>query len=245
MNIPGLTASIKAGPASAGGGLYLHIESDIPLRTLNTSIWGGGFGLHRHLVNRQVSKAYDCPEPAQDMQQFLHACGLPSGEACGMLTAARVEDGARAAFSHCWQENGQAMAFAVTAWVTAGLGNTARAGSIQPTESLYPGTVNMIVAVDGQLSDAAMAGAIITATEAKAAAFQELDIRVRDTGLLATGTTTDAVLIAATGRGGRCFAYTGSSTIPGYYIGRAVYEATLEACRRNLERHAGHFPGLS
>jgi adenosylcobinamide amidohydrolase len=49
----------------------------------------------------------------------------------------------------------------------------------------------------------------------------------------ATGTTTDAVLIAAAGGGSGPFhRYAGTATEVGYLIGRTVYDATLAAGRR-------------
>jgi hypothetical protein len=50
---------------------YLLIEADEPLRTLNSAPWGGGFGAHRLLVNRQVATSYDYAEPDAEMAAFL------------------------------------------------------------------------------------------------------------------------------------------------------------------------------
>lgn len=217
---------------------YLHIHSDTALKTLNTSIWGGGFGYHRHLVNRQVSKSYNCEDPQTEMGQFLQGCGIPPADACGMLTAAYVQDGACREEHYSWvDEDGLEASLLISAWATAGLGNSSRAGLAKPVDRLFPGTINIIVLVDGKLTDAAMAGAIITATEAKAAALQDLRVKARGTALIATGTTTDAVLMAATQRGTREYAYAGSATVLGYLVGRIVYNTVSEASSRYLSRY--------
>jgi adenosylcobinamide hydrolase len=235
--IKGITSQIIEGTGGSYAGPFLHIRSEAPLRTLNSSVWGGGYGCHRHLINRHVPKSYDCSDPAAEMEQYLAAQGIDASDACGMLTAAYVQDGGYAHSSRQWGENGIRELLEVSAWVTAGLGNTARTGDSQPLERLYPGTVNIVIVADGCLTDAAMANAIITVTEAKAAVFQDLGIIVRDTGRLATGTTTDAVLIAATGRGNRVYTYAGSATVLGHLIGRTVYEAAYETCSRYLQQY--------
>ncbi|EGL16867.1 MULTISPECIES: adenosylcobinamide amidohydrolase [unclassified Paenibacillus] len=116
---------------------------------------------------------------------------------------------------------------AVSAWVTVGYSNKARAGRGLPASALFPGTINIIVAVEGELTDEAMVNAVITATEAKAAALQDLGVALED-GSGATGTTTDAVLIASTQRG-RLHRYAGTATYLGHMIGRSVYEAAMQS----------------
>jgi adenosylcobinamide hydrolase len=214
-------------------GRYLQITSEIPLRTLNSSPWGGGFGHHRVLMNRQVDKTYNEVDPLVEMEAFIAREGLDPQDTAGMLTAAWVKDVGYQELA--WppeDENTEQPVDAVNAeeslraaaWVTVGLGNKARAGAILPVESLYPGTINTIVVIEGHLTDAAMVNAVITATEAKAAALQALNTTIN--GQIATGTTTDAVLIAATGRG-TTYRYAGTATTLGYLIGRTVYEAIL------------------
>jgi len=251
-------------------GAYMLWRSTEPLRTLNTSPWGGGFGYHTCLVNRQVDKSYAALDPLAEMELFLRREDLPPHDTAGLLTAARVRDAGRLALAARADDGGgleiAAAEFAaplaagasgvaaaadgaggltVEAWATAGLGNKARAGLTLPAAALYPGTINIIVLTNAQLTDAAMANAVITATEAKAAALQELAVRVPAPGgertaagasdaaalPLATGTTTDAVLIAATERGRLC-RYAGTATQLGYMIGRTVYESVLAAARR-------------
>lgn len=184
------------------------------------------------------------------MDDFILREGLDPGGTAGMLTAALVKDVGYSTLTWTrdgaedWSHKQQASVFGakveepqtqtladtethtlhVCAWVTVGLGNKARAGAELPSVSLYPGTINTIIVIDGQLTDAAMVNAVITATEAKAAALQSLGVDVD--GQPATGTSTDAVLIATTCRG-HLYSYAGTATALGYMIGRTVYEAIM------------------
>lgn len=255
---------------------YLQIDAGSPLRTLHSSIWNGGYGAAKTLINRQVNKRYSCEDPVQEMERFLRQEGVEADGCCAMLTAALVEGAGFASlrWRDCREaESGQSGAgngaaeggrtgetydpddeLAVCAWVTAGLGNAARAGAQQPLERIYPGTINIILLIDGRLSDAAMVGAVLTATEAKAAVLQEMGIRAAAGGPedkpggdetnaeppIATGTTTDAVLLAATDRDGRTYEYAGTATRLGYLVGRSVAEALRTAVKRYLDYRREH-----
>jgi adenosylcobinamide hydrolase len=221
-NIQGVTASLKQYNEQH----YLAIQSTFPLHTLNSSIWGGGFGTHRCIVNRQVHKSYMCDHPREEMRAFLLNSGEEPEYTAGMLTAAYVSDVGFSAetlpLSNPFQEGQNSLN--VSSWVTVGLGNAARAGRTHNMDSLYPGTINSIIVIDGTLSDSAMVNAVITATEAKTAALQDLQIKTKAEDAWATGTTTDAVVIAATQRGAE-HAYAGTATKLGYLIGKTVYDA--------------------
>lgn len=123
--------------------------------------------------------------------------------------------------------------FVVTALVTAGAKtNAQRTGVDEGTyiEGDEPkGTVNILVLTNARLTDGAMARALITITEAKTAAFEDLRISSSYTkGVQATGTGTDSIIIA-TGTTGPKVTYTGGHNRIGELIGKAVYEAVIEA----------------
>ncbi len=126
----------------------------------------------------------------------------------------------------------------VIALVTAGVeGNSMRMGT--DTGSYYelektaqtdtPGTINVLLLTNTQLSPRAMSRAIISATEAKSAALQDMDIRSSYSGLLypATGTGTDNIIVVE-GMGPAIDA-TGGHTKMGELISRAVYDGVQEA----------------
>ncbi|RJX29232.1 MAG: adenosylcobinamide amidohydrolase [Desulfarculus sp.] len=85
----------------------------------------------------------------------------------------------------------------VCALVTAGARSNAQRAAADSGDFLEPGTINIILLTNRRLAPRAMARAIITATEAKTAALQDLDVRSSYQPLLAqaTGTGTDNVLV--------------------------------------------------
>ena len=95
-----------------------------------------------------------------------------------------------------------------------------------------PGTINIILLTNMKLTPRAMARAIITATEAKTAAMQDLDIRssVSPAKSQATGTGTDEVLVVE-GRGKRIDDAGGHCKL-GELIATAVYDGVKEAVYR-------------
>jgi adenosylcobinamide hydrolase len=102
------------------------------------------------------------------------------------------------------------------ALVTAGAKvNAQRAGVDEGTYiegDEHKGTVNILILTNVQLRDGAMARALITITEAKTAAFEDLRRSSSYTGdVQATGTGTDCIIIA-TGTDGPKITYTGDTT---------------------------------
>ncbi|WP_217560107.1 adenosylcobinamide amidohydrolase [Paenibacillus sp. GbtcB18] len=188
----------------------------------------------RSLFDTSDSKLDVSSEPYREAQSFFETLdGRPDirGRGKASLSAAADRDSANSVNGIGTGEAATAAAadtgIAVSAWVTVGYSNMARAGRGLPASALFPGTINIIVAVEGELTDEAMVNAVITATEAKAAALQDLGVALED-GSGATGTTTDAVLIASTQRG-RLHRYAGTATYLGHMIGRSVYEAAMQS----------------
>ncbi len=123
--------------------------------------------------------------------------------------------------------------FVVNTLVTAGAKtNAIRTGVDEGThvEGEAPkGTVNILIITNARLTDGAMARAIVTATEAKTAAFEDLKVPSSYTkDVQATGTGTDSVIVVS-GTSGPKVTYTGGHSRIGELIGRAVYEAVIEA----------------
>ena len=96
-----------------------------------------------------------------------------------------------------------------------------------------PGTINIILLTNATLSDGAMARAIITATEAKTAALQDLDVRSTFTNQnQATGTGTDNIIVVS-GKGlGKPLGSTGGHTKMGELIAVSTKIAVTEAIRK-------------
>ncbi len=120
-------------------------------------------------------------------------------------------------------------ALRVTALVTAGVRSNAMRMSKDEGKFYEPGTINILLLTNTHLTPRAMARAVITATEAKTAALQDLDIRSAYTGQAhqATGTGTDNILVVG-GEGVR-IDNTGGHSRMGELIAKAVYAGVQKA----------------
>jgi iron complex transport system ATP-binding protein len=113
-------------------------------------------------------------------------------------------------------------------FATIGVTNAVCAGEwpvmhARQTRREHPGTINLILITNGSLSHAAMVGAVQVATEAKTSLLRDHAVPSCHSGTAATGTGTDAVVIACRLRGqGPLYAYSGTHTIIGALIGRVV-----------------------
>lgn len=224
--IPGITVSI--------GRRLVRVSSERPLAVLSSAPVGGGYGTTREILNVHVDDQYD-GLPADDLAAVAGELGA-DGPVVGLLTAAYTE------FARCAVETTGELT--VAAVVSVGLSNTSSAGVTPPyTEpdgnalSSSPGTINVLLLVDGALSPAAMVNAVITATEAKTMTLAEWDVKTPD-GDDASGTSTDTVVVACTGRG-EVMSYAGPATPVGWLAARAVRAAMRRICTEKLERDGG------
>jgi len=129
--------------------------------------------------------------------------------------------------------------FKVCCLATAGAKDNAqrmgvdKAGQVERDDEFesLSGTINIILLTNATLSDGAMARAIITATEAKTAALQDMDIRSTYTPEnQATGTGTDNVIVVS--GNGPLVKYTGGHAKMGELIGIVVKRAVAEAIEK-------------
>ena len=195
----------------------LLVESQQPMQVISSAVIYGGLRKTCAIINRHVDKDYDLENPKSDFFRIAKKRGYPT-PFVGLMTAAYVD---KASQSHDTLNE-----LTVASIVTVGLSNAAAAGLSEPVK-LRPGTINAIVIVDGLLSPAAMVNAVMTVTEAKTAMLHEKDIKT-EAGFPATGTTTDSVVVACTGRG-NLLPYAGTATPVGYLIGR-----TMRSTLKNL-----------
>ena len=197
---------------------YIHVQSGNELSALSSGVVGGGFHKTRHVINVHVDKNYASLNPAADLKKFARGIGVRE-KFIGMLTAATVGSTKPVFIT----EHG----LTVCVVMTVGLSNSTCAGVTPPFLPESPaGTVNTIIILDARLSRAAMVNVVITATEAKTAALQLLNRKTKDDDP-ATGTSTDSIVIATTGKGNH-FKYAGSVTLPGWLIARAVRQSIAQ-----------------
>lgn len=121
----------------------------------------------------------------------------------------------------------------VTVLATAGAkSNAIRTGLDAGTyieDEAPAGTINIVLLTNIRLTDAALARALITVTEGKTAALEDLKVASTYTpAAQATGTGTDSI-IAVSGTEGPTASYTGGHSRIGELIGKASYAAVVEA----------------
>jgi adenosylcobinamide amidohydrolase len=196
------------------------VRSAGPLRVLASAVVGGDLDVTHHVVNMHVERGYDSPDPAADLRAFGRRLGIVE-PFVGLLTAAWTDE-ARIV----WEE---VDGIRVGSVATVGLGVPEAAG-LSPRAVCRASTINIVALLDAALGRAAAVNGVITATEAKVGALLEAGIRTAE-GDPATGTVTDAVVLAWTGRGPRV-PYLGPATVAGWCLAHAVRRAVREGLRR-------------
>ncbi|MGO9611722.1 MAG: adenosylcobinamide amidohydrolase [Dissulfurispiraceae bacterium] len=161
----------------------------------------------------------------QVQEKIAKVLGLKSTDLAQMATAADMDNLAVVTKEY--------KPFVVTALVTAGAKTNAIRTGVDEGKNIEGaephGTVNIMILTNARLTDGAMARAIVTVTEAKTAAFEDLKIPSTYTKTVqATGTGTDSVIVVS-GINGPKVTYTGGHSRIGELIGKAVYEAVVEA----------------
>lgn len=200
---------------------YVVFRTKRALKTLSSAVHNAGMGWYRTFVNRQVDSEYNVDHVQVEMAIYLEAHGFPLTETVGMMTAVSTE--------HVEIEEYQGEFGTVLIAVTAGIGNAVDVSKALEREcDSHIGTINTWVFVNGELSDEAFIQAMITATEAKAKALQTENVVDPITDTIASGTSTDSLLIASTQQG-ELLPYAGPITPLGKLIAHGVYECTVRA----------------
>jgi adenosylcobinamide amidohydrolase len=118
---------------------------------------------------------------------------------------------------------------------TVGIGQPLAAAGRRPRTVPAAGTINVLVVSAVALTDAALAGALLTATEAKAQALADAGVRALNHDGAATGTATDSVLVACPVAA--CTEpFAGPATRVGADIAAAVHAAVLAGARADRQR---------
>ncbi len=193
-----------------------------PLAVVSSAVIGGGVGQARTIVNLHVSRGFRCEDAERALAEFVRRRDV-APPLVGLLTAAATEQAEVATET--------ADGLAACAVVTVGLGNAIAAGRADVLE-WRPSTINTIVVVHAAPGEAALVNLVVTAAEVKALLLAEAGVRAGDG--FASGTSTDAVVIAATG-GGRPCRFGGPASELGALAARAVRSAMRAGVRRWLE----------
>lgn len=209
---------------------WLIVRFSEPHAALSWAIVGGGFTHTSVVAFHEVTDAELKPrvDPAELFRERLRGVGLTN--VVGLLTSRCV-----GTFSEARAQEAGSQAHAVA---TVGLGNALRAGD-PPGVAGRIGTINVLCRVSRALGECGLVEALALATEARALAVREGDVESRVSGLPASGTGTDCVVIAAPVRGSRA-RYAGKHTELGSVLGRAVFESVKAGIERwKAERAAG------
>ncbi|HWQ48488.1 MAG TPA: adenosylcobinamide amidohydrolase [Methanosarcina sp.] len=172
----------------------------------------GGRARVKYLFNKQVPRTFNPPDPQKFLKEEALKLGL-EGAHFGLLTAVKME------YLQVIEND------YLTAFITAGVSNGSEFRA-------NVGTINIIFISKVRLSETALLGAIITATEAKGLALLEK-------GYTFLGTNTDAIIVAyeidsepdLENEERQEIPYAGSSTD----FGKKITEAVIKGVKAGLE----------
>jgi alpha-ribazole phosphatase CobZ len=200
---------------------YIAVHGDF--NVLSSAVYNGGFVRAKTILNVNVSQDFT-GDALELFDSLAERKGLKRGEIVGMMTAVPMNN------ARIIEKED------VTAIITVGI-------SKSPSQS--SSTVNIILVINKHLSQSAMANAIIVATEAKTAAFSDLDVH-DEKGDIFTGDTTDSVVVACYGKTLLEKAFTEKSVAEeelfagkATKIGRTIYDVVREGVKAALFYHHG------
>lgn len=207
-------------------------------KVLSTSIYNGGIHedfsyVYNHSVYKNLKNSCMSSDSyVEYMKDMATQLGLEPEKGSGMATAAFMERVSIVERSY--------KDLTVTAVVTGGIdGNGGRVGDpasyynpLKKGDKVPTGTINIILHIDAILPDGILERALITCTEAKTAALQEiLAGSVYSTGI-ATGSGTDTTMIISNTESPLYFDSAGKHSKLGELIGLAVKWAVKDALFR-------------
>jgi iron complex transport system ATP-binding protein len=201
------------------------VQARQPLRVVSSAVAGGGLGPARSIVNLHVPRGFRCEDTPAVLDDVVRRRAL-AAPWVGLLTAAPTDRAETATAA--------AGPLTAVALVTVGLGHTVTAGLTAAT-AWAPSTINAILVVDADAEPAALVNLVVTVTEVKALALAEAGVR-SGIGEPASGTSTDAVVVAATGRGAPC-RFGGPASELGAVAARAMRTALRAGIGRWVAEH--------
>ena len=216
------------------------VKAATPLAVVSSALVGGGMGVVDAVVNVHVPKGFACVDAVATVEAFARRRGVASPYV-GLLTAALTER-AETALAHRGPLTAMAIAtVGLSNRITAGVsppaaGGVWGSGDVGPPSSIVaPSTINTIVIVEGDAEPAALVNALMTVSQVKTLALVEAGVKAAE-GHLATGTSTDAVVVAATQRGARQ-RFGGPISDFGWVVAQAAGVALRRGIARWLAEH--------
>lgn len=206
-----------------------------PRDVLSTSLFNGGYRQDLNAVYNHDMKGANGVTAAtylDYLQGVARNLGFNPCKVTGMGTAASMENVAIQTESY--------KTLTVSAIVTGGVeGNGGRVGDPadyfnpgKKTTLHKPGTINIMLVIDADIPPGTMARAVVTCTEAKTAALQELMVGSKFSNGLATGSGTDQTMVITNPGSSLYLEDAGKHSKLGELIGRTVKQAVKEALLR-------------
>ena len=207
-------------------------------RTISSAPRGGGIVRARSILNHQVAAnpaTSDRPRPVRWSDPARHLGRLAMRvnarrPVVGLMTAVPMKQVVigREQSGPIW----------IQCFCTVGVTNAVRAGepsSCTKSDRHDAGTINIILITNATLGMGALVGAVQVATESKTGTLIRNNVRsVIRHGSLATGTGTDAVVIASSLEGLHRIPYSGTHTVIGAMIGRLVSRCVEAGLLRSI-----------
>src|SRR5262245_57471090 len=209
------------------------LRSREPLTVLSSAIVGGGLASARSIVNLHVAKNWQPVARGGHsgwqaaLDDFVARRGLPMPYV-GLCTSTWTEHAEVAS-----ERDGDIAALVL---VSVGLGNPAAAGLSQRAAAPAASTINTVAVLQAAAPLAALVNLVITLTDVKTAVLRDAGLHCAD-GAPASGTSTDAVVVAVTGQGRRC-EFGGPISDLGALTAHAARRALARGVAAWLERNA-------
>lgn len=227
---------------STGDEVYFYDKSIViyfkgKRKVLSTSVYNGGYHEDFQAVynyDAKVGSGMPCEVLAdtyvEHMKLISERLAVNPAKVSGMGTAASMENAAIETLTY--------KDLTVTAIVTGGIEtNGGRVGD--PADFYRPlekpdkfGTINIMLVLDCDLPPGSLTRALVTCTEAKVAAIQELLEGSKYSNGISTGSGTDTTIIVANSDSNLYLEGAGKHSKLGELIGRTVKNAVKEALNR-------------
>ena len=203
------------------------IISKDSLECLSNAVINGGRVTSNAIINHHVSLDFEYTNLKEVLEPIKNKFKL-SDSTIGLFTAVEMKEAVLI--------NEKVDDVDYTIILTAGLTNVISPiieGSdlIIPNENFTnkPGTINIILLINGRLTEHAAVNLFITITEAKTLLLNLLEIRTNDDKLV-TGTSTDTIVICFTCKG-QLIEWSGYATKFGQSIGRTIFNLLKKALK--------------
>ncbi|MFT5683873.1 MAG: adenosylcobinamide amidohydrolase [Myxococcota bacterium] len=198
-----------------------------PHRMLSSAVHGGGLTVAQDVVWTYFRNT-DLPigsDPIALLTTRLSDAGL--SESVAMMTSRNL--------AHVHTAAATSEGIRAEAVATVGLSNALRVGD--PPGFAPLGTINLLVCLSVPLTDAALVEAVAIAVEARTAAVSAASWPSRRSGKPATGTGTDAIIIAAP-LSGEPLPWCGKHTAAGSAMGQVAFAVIDEGVRTWVAQRA-------